>query len=141
MSPTANELNSVPWLYPGSHEGIQLVAAALPGGDSVDSGHGEHSCREELYESAGHGSQSTTLLTTALYVPGSQAVHTSIRYRTNTQFHCQRQKSIASSADRALCHRRNSLFRTAPCGATSLHLCAPQGSSIQQYKSRTACRP
>ena len=62
-------------VYPGPHERIQLVAAALPGGDSVDDGHAEQLCSEELYVSAGHGSQSTTLLTTALYLPGSQATH------------------------------------------------------------------
>ena len=35
-------------VYPGPHEGMQLVAAALLGGDSVDSGHAAHADVEEL---------------------------------------------------------------------------------------------
>ena len=62
-------------VYPGSQEGTQLLTSVLPGADSVDSGQAVHSCREELYVPAGHCSQSTTLLATALYVPGSQAEH------------------------------------------------------------------
>ena len=57
---------------PGPHAAMQL---ALPAVDSVESGQGEHSCDDALYVFAGHGSQSTTLLTLALYVPGSHAVH------------------------------------------------------------------
>ena len=62
-------------VYPESHGEMQLVTSALPRGEKVEFGQDEHSCGEALYVFTGHGSQSTTLLTTALYFPGSQAVH------------------------------------------------------------------
>ncbi len=62
-------------VYPASHEEMQLVTSALPRGEKVEFGHAKHSCGEALYVFTGHGSQSTTLLTTALYFPGSHAVH------------------------------------------------------------------
>ena len=62
-------------MYPGTHKGIQLASAVLPGAETVEAGHCQHSCRDTLYVSAGQASQGMILLATALYVPASHAAH------------------------------------------------------------------